>query len=198
MDKIKKILIISSDKSLRDVLTFCLDGWGYEVFVHESPLHDITPIKKISPDVIVVDSNFSSMKNDCMVANTLKEKTGVVTILTGTPTRVYAEDILDMGLDIVTRMEYDYTVLEIVNTLEKGGDLSEVPGISYQHDRVKTHNPNRVPTTDSDLDNLPYVSEVYKKYLNIEDYFLNHAYHPMIQILRKGLVLVHMQKYLQQ
>lgn len=142
----------------------------------------VTDVLAFTPDVIVVDSNFSSMKNDCMVANTLKEKTGVVTILTGTPTRVYAEDILDMGLDIVTRMEYDYTVLEIVNTLEKGGDLSEVPGISYQHDRVKTHNPNRVPTTDSDLDNLPYVSEVYKKYLNIGDYFLNHAYHPMIQI----------------
>ncbi|MFA5147572.1 MAG: diguanylate cyclase [Candidatus Omnitrophota bacterium] len=60
MDKIKKILIISSDKSLRDVLTFCLDGWGYEVFVHESPLHDITPIKKISPDVIVVDVHSAS------------------------------------------------------------------------------------------------------------------------------------------
>ncbi|MFA5093764.1 MAG: diguanylate cyclase [Candidatus Omnitrophota bacterium] len=60
MEKIKKILIISSDKSLRDVLTFCLDGWGYEVFLHDSPLHDIHPIKKISPDVIVVDVHSAS------------------------------------------------------------------------------------------------------------------------------------------
>jgi len=60
LEKIKKILIISSDKSLREVLTFCLDGWGYEVFLHESPLHDITPIKKASPDVIVVDVHSAS------------------------------------------------------------------------------------------------------------------------------------------
>lgn len=60
MERAKKILIISSDKSLRDVLSFCFDGWGYEVFLHESPLHDITPIKKISPDVIVVDVHSAS------------------------------------------------------------------------------------------------------------------------------------------
>jgi len=55
MDKTKKILIISSDKSLREVLNFCFDGWGYEVYILDSLVHDITPIKKISPDVIVVD-----------------------------------------------------------------------------------------------------------------------------------------------
>ncbi|MFA6079106.1 MAG: diguanylate cyclase [Candidatus Omnitrophota bacterium] len=55
MDKIKKILIISSDKSLREVLNFCFDGWGYEVYMLDSLVHDITPIKKLSPDVIVVD-----------------------------------------------------------------------------------------------------------------------------------------------
>jgi len=60
LDRIKKILIISSDKSLRDVLNFCFDGWGYEVTLHDTPLHDITPIKKISPDVIVVDVHSAS------------------------------------------------------------------------------------------------------------------------------------------
>ncbi len=55
MDKIKKIIIISSEKSLREVLNFCFDGWGYEVYILDSLVHDITPIKKISPDVIVVD-----------------------------------------------------------------------------------------------------------------------------------------------
>ena len=60
MERAKKILIISSDKSLRDVLNLCFDGWGYEVFLHESPPRDITPIKKISPDVIVVDVHSAS------------------------------------------------------------------------------------------------------------------------------------------
>jgi len=55
MESIKKILIISSDKTLLDVLHFCFDGWGYEVFLWKSYDEDTTAIKKISPDVIVID-----------------------------------------------------------------------------------------------------------------------------------------------
>ena len=51
----KKILIITSDKSLREVLKFCFDGWGYEVVIHDFVSSDIVLIKHISPDVIVVD-----------------------------------------------------------------------------------------------------------------------------------------------
>ncbi len=60
MREAKKILIISSDKSLSDVLKFCFDGWGYEVAVSKDPVTDIVPIKKASPDVIVVDVHSAS------------------------------------------------------------------------------------------------------------------------------------------
>ena len=60
MDKIKKILVISSDKNLREVLNFCFDGWGYEVYLDDSRDPDITHIKKISPDVIIVDVHSAS------------------------------------------------------------------------------------------------------------------------------------------
>jgi diguanylate cyclase (GGDEF)-like protein len=72
MDKVKKILIISSDKSLKDVLNFCFDGWGYEVFLWDSPVHDITPIKKISPDVIVADVH-SAHKPQLHICQLLKD-----------------------------------------------------------------------------------------------------------------------------
>jgi len=67
----KKILIISSDKNLRDVLKFCFDGWGYEVLIYKTVLRDITPIKKISPDVIVVDVH-AARRNDLEICNLLK------------------------------------------------------------------------------------------------------------------------------
>lgn len=72
MDKITKILIISSDKSLKDVLGFCFDGWGYEVFHHDSLLHDIAPIKKISPDIVVVDVH-SARKSQLEICRLIKE-----------------------------------------------------------------------------------------------------------------------------
>jgi DNA-binding response OmpR family regulator len=59
MDRAKKIVIISADTKLKDVLNFCFDGWGYEVVLHESILADlpgdVEVIKKIGPDVIVMD-----------------------------------------------------------------------------------------------------------------------------------------------
>ncbi|MDD3297234.1 MAG: diguanylate cyclase [Candidatus Omnitrophica bacterium] len=56
MDKAKKILIVSSDQKLKDVLSFCLDGWGYEVFLAAVSKNNIIEItKRLSPDVIVID-----------------------------------------------------------------------------------------------------------------------------------------------
>jgi len=79
MDKINKVLLISTDKNLKEVLNFCFDGWGYEVFLRDSLANDITPIKRMSPDVIVVDVHSASkvnleicrmLKDDCMTAFT--------------------------------------------------------------------------------------------------------------------------------
>ena len=63
MTKVKKILIISSDSKLKEVLGFCFDGWGYEVFLQDHPVEDITLIKKISPEAIVIDVHATGKKN---------------------------------------------------------------------------------------------------------------------------------------
>ena len=41
MNRVKKILIISSDAKLKEVLGFCFDGWGYEVFLQDHPVERI-------------------------------------------------------------------------------------------------------------------------------------------------------------
>ncbi len=60
MDRAIKILIVSDDESLRTVLEFCFNGWGYEVFSEGSSSPDIARITKISPDVVVVDVHAAS------------------------------------------------------------------------------------------------------------------------------------------
>ncbi|MFA6350244.1 MAG: diguanylate cyclase [Candidatus Omnitrophota bacterium] len=71
MNRVKKILIISSDVKLKEVLGFCFDGWGYEVFLQDHPVEDIALIKKISPEAIVVDIQ-SSIKADLDICKLLK------------------------------------------------------------------------------------------------------------------------------
>jgi len=68
----KKILIISSDKKLREVLKFCFDGWGYEVFLEDTGFKDLTPIKKISPDVVIADVH-SASKERLEICRILKD-----------------------------------------------------------------------------------------------------------------------------
>ena len=63
MEKAKKILIISSEKNLKQVLNICFSGWGYKVHLLDTMVNDITQIKKISPDVIVVDVHSANKAN---------------------------------------------------------------------------------------------------------------------------------------
>jgi len=85
MENIKRLLIISSDKNLREVLNFCFDGWGYEVFLQDKDtlIHDISPIKKISPDVIVVDVH-SASKAHLQICRLLKDdfQTAFIPVIT--------------------------------------------------------------------------------------------------------------------
>ena len=68
----KKILIISSDRNLREVLKFCFNGWDYDVILYESSPKDIASIKKDSPDVIVVDV-YSAKRPDLEICRLLKD-----------------------------------------------------------------------------------------------------------------------------
>jgi GGDEF domain-containing protein len=101
-EKIKRILIISSDENLKKVLNFCFDGWGYEVFLHDSPINDINQIKKISPDAIVVDV-YSASKTHLQIVSLIKEDliTAFIPIITLINKRQLREQLLHLkqGVD---------------------------------------------------------------------------------------------------
>lgn len=75
----KKILIISSDKKLRDVIKFCLEGWGYDVVFDETSGREIAPVKKIYPDVVVIDVH-SATANRLELCRLLKDDFGTASI----------------------------------------------------------------------------------------------------------------------
>jgi radical SAM superfamily enzyme YgiQ (UPF0313 family) len=136
------------------------------------------------PDIIVVDTNFASLKNDLKVVEKLKSETNAITVVVGPPASQFTERILRSGhVDIVARYEYDYTLLEIADMLENGElVLDKIKGISYIREGEIRHNPNREFLLSEDLDKIPFVSKVYKKYLNVRDYFLSSSLYPVVQI----------------
>jgi len=102
MDKIIKILFITSDEKLRTVLEFCFDGWDYEVFFEEAVDPGIDRIIRISPDVVVIDV-LSGSKGRLEICDVLKKDfvTAYIPIITLINKRHLRQQLLSLkqGVD---------------------------------------------------------------------------------------------------
>ncbi len=140
-------------------------------------------IEKFQPELIIIDTSFPSLNNDIKIAEYIKRNYNGKIVLVGPPGSQFPDKILQSpGVDIVTRYEYDFTLKELAERLNESQDISSVKGISYKENGKIIHNPDREFSTSKDLDNIPFVSKIYKKYLNIEDYFLGSSLYPEVQI----------------
>ena len=139
-------------------------------------------VRRFKPDLIVAESNFQSLTNDVEVTTEIKTDVEAISILVGPPASQFSEKILNGGVDIVARFEYDYTIRDITEAIEEGKKLQHIKGISYKENGKIIHNPDRAFITSEELDEIPFVSRVYKEHLDIKDYFLGHTLYPMVQI----------------
>lgn len=100
-------------------------------------------------------------------------------IIGGTHATVLSEQVMAQcpEIDVIARQEYDFTLGMI---MQAGDSLEDVLGITYRRGTEIIKNPDR-PWTEN-LDELPFVSKVYEKFLNVNDYFYAFARKPMIQI----------------
>ena len=145
--------------------------------------HVLDLIKEFEPGLIAVDSSTPSIANDLRVADQIKQaRPNAFVIMVGLPVSSEPAKAFEGSalIDAVARREYDYTLKNLSATLDSGGDLKDVLGISYRKDGEVIHNADQ-PYIE-DLDDIPYVSSVFKKHLKVEDYFYAHLQHPMVSI----------------
>ncbi|MBN1658859.1 MAG: radical SAM protein [Anaerolineae bacterium] len=140
----------------------------------------------MQPRLVVIDTSTPSIHNDVQVAAAIKQRVpGAFTLLVGPHVTAMPEESLrlDPAIDAVARGEYDYTVRDAARALAGGSDLEDVAGISYRAARGDeiVHNEARAPIED--LDVLPLVSEVYRRHLQIEDYFYSITRYPEVTII---------------
>jgi radical SAM superfamily enzyme YgiQ (UPF0313 family) len=150
-------------------------GWDFSRTIEEIIKHKI--------DLLVVETTTPSIINDIKFIEELKKVNKIKIVLVGTHVTALPEQTLSMSdsIDFIARGEYDYTIPDLANHLEKNGNIKNVLGISYRDNKKIVHNPDR-PLIQN-LDELPFVSKIYKKFLNVRDYRYALARHPMIQIL---------------
>ena len=140
-------------------------------------------IDAFDPDIVVIESNFASVKNDIDIIAQLKQDGDFLSVLVGPPASQFHETMLeDDHVDVVGRYEYDLTIRDVAAATEDGTDLGAVPGISYRRDGRTVQTPDRPFMTSKQLDAIPFVTSVYKNHLDIRDYMLSHTLYPMVQV----------------
>ena len=131
-------------------------------------------------DLVVIHTSTPSFPSDVRVAQALKDANPALKIgFVGAKVAVQPAESLTQGapIDFVARNEFDFTCLEVA----EGRDFADIDGISYRNAAgVIVHNKDRAILQD--MDQLPFVSGVYKRDLRIEDYFIGYLMHPYISI----------------
>lgn len=167
-----------------------LDQAGYDLKLIDAPAKCLTRndtlkmISDYSPNLIVIDTSTPSINSDLEFAKRIKsELPNCKVCLVGTHVSACVSEILPQKasfIDYIARHEYDYTIPELAETIQNKRKIEDVLGISYCHNGNLVENPDR-PFIEN-LDELPFVSDVYNKYLNIKDYFYAHVSFPTISI----------------
>lgn len=171
--------------------TGVLEKAGFSVRLVDAPARglDLTDvlqqIDEFKPRLVVLDTSTPSIENDLGVAESIHARIPNAFIaLVGPHVTVLPDEVLNSSsaVNIVARGEYDYTLRDLAECLEDSCDLSSIEGISYRtSDGSIVHNPQR--PFIKDLDQIPFVSEVYKRHLIIEDYFYSITRYPEVAIV---------------
>jgi hopanoid biosynthesis associated radical SAM protein HpnJ len=96
----------------------------------------------------------------------------------GPPVTVEPEKTLNAStaIDFVVRKEFDHQIVDYAN----GKPLEELPGVSFRKDGKVVNNPER--GVIENLDELPWVSKVYKRDLDVTNYNVPFLLNPFISL----------------
>ncbi|MFA4907172.1 MAG: radical SAM protein [archaeon] len=137
------------------------------------------------PEMVVVETSTPSIIADAKAAVEVRKATGAFTVMAGTHASAMPEGTLEMapGIEAVARREFDYIVRDLANELESGKDSwKSVKGITFRDKDGKIRSNPDMPFIEN-LDEIPFVADVYKRNLNIRNYFYPSVLFPEVTII---------------
>ncbi len=161
---------------------------GHQVEVLDAPARQVNTqyvidlIEHAGIQAVVCDTSTPSIVNDLRVVEELQSKCPKLKIImVGRHVSSLAEETFKKApfLRYVAIKEYEYTVRDWLAAMECGASPSTVDGLVWRDDHgILIHNKPRDPIAN--LDELPMVSEVYKRYLHTPHYFYGHSLWPLV------------------
>jgi radical SAM superfamily enzyme YgiQ (UPF0313 family) len=141
-------------------------------------LSDVVPLAR-DYDLAVLHTSAPSFAHDVKVAEALRESNPALRVgFVGAHVAVAREQALhaSRAIDFVAGSEFDFTIQEIA----QGRPLDRVAGLSYRTNGHVDRTPERAVLED--MDRLPFVVDVYKRDLAVEQYFIGYLLHPYVSL----------------
>src|SRR5215472_7128387 len=130
-------------------------------------------------DLLVLFTSTPGFDVDVRISEMMKKSNPNLKVcFVGPPITVEPEKALNASsaIDFVIRREFDYQIVDYAN----GKPLEEIPGASFRKDGRIVNNPE-APSIER-LDDLPWVSKIYRRDLDITRYNVPFLLHPFISM----------------
>jgi hopanoid biosynthesis associated radical SAM protein HpnJ len=128
-------------------------------------------------ELLVLYTSSPGFHVDVKIAEMMKDSNSKLQVaFVGPPVTIEPDKVLDASkaIDFIVRREFDYQIASYA----KGTPLSELPGVSYRKDGTNIHNAEAAYIEN--LDELPWVSKVYKRDLDFKRYNVPFLLNPYI------------------
>ena len=149
--------------------------------VVDAPPHGVTIEQTVAMakdfELMVLFTSSPGFHVDVRIAEMMKDANPKMQVaFVGPPVTIEPDRALNAtrAIDFVVRREFDYQIANYA----KGTPLSELPGVSYRKDGVNVHNPEG--GSIENLDELPWVSKVYKRDLDFRRYNVPFLLNPYL------------------
>jgi hopanoid biosynthesis associated radical SAM protein HpnJ len=175
----------------REIRSFWYPTWLAQAaaLVPGSKLVDAIPHRMSLSDIVATASNYDlavihtstpSFASDVRALEALKTANPALAAgFIGAKVAVEPKASLETSaaIDFVARNEFDFTVKEVA----EGRDWKSIAGLSYRDAQgLIQHNEPRAILED--MDQLPFVTPVYKRDLVVENYFIGYLKHPYLSL----------------
>lgn len=134
-------------------------------------------------EAVVCDTSTPSILNDVQVVDALlTAQPSLHMLLVGRHVSAMPRETLALSesLEAVAMREYEFTVRDWLEAKECGAELSAVDGLVWREASTGEIIQNKPRAAIQNLDTLPFVSEVYKRFLHTPDYFYGHSLWPLV------------------
>jgi hopanoid biosynthesis associated radical SAM protein HpnJ len=149
--------------------------------VVDAPPHGISIEKTVEIgkdfELLVLFTSTPGFDVDVKIANMMKDANPKLKVcFVGPPVTTEPDKALNAtkAIDFIVRREFDHQIANYA----KGVPLEELPGVSFRKDGVNVHNPEG-PVIEN-LDELPWVTKVYKRDLDFRRYNVPFLLNPYL------------------